>query len=181
MDNYTIRSKRSAIWKITTEEFASIVRESSTLSDIARTCGLEPKGSNLLTIKRRLWHEKVNFSHIKTGLASNTGRKFRPNRLPAEQVLVKNSSHSRSCAKRLVLSQNLIPNKCFKCGLDSEWNGETLVLRLDHANGISNDHRVENLRMVCPNCDSQLPTYCGRRKKYQVILGDGGTAKHAGL
>lgn len=35
---------------------------------------------------------------------------------------------------------------------------------LDHINGVSNDHRKENLRMVCPNCNSQLETHCGRNR-----------------
>lgn len=46
------------------------------------------------------------------------------------------------------------------------WNGKPLILTLDHRNGISNDHRLENLRWLCPNCNSQTETFCGRRKKY---------------
>jgi transposase-like protein len=42
------------------------------------------------------------------------------------------------------------------------WAGNPLVLHLDHINGIRNDHRVENLRWLCPNCHSQTPTYCGK-------------------
>jgi hypothetical protein len=33
---------------------------------------------------------------------------------------------------------------------------------LDHINGVSNDHRLENLRLVCPNCAATLDTHCGR-------------------
>jgi 5-methylcytosine-specific restriction endonuclease McrA len=36
------------------------------------------------------------------------------------------------------------------------------VLELDHINGVSDDHRLENLRLLCPNCHSQTDTYCGR-------------------
>jgi hypothetical protein len=37
-----------------------------------------------------------------------------------------------------------------------------MSLILDHINGVANDHRLENLRMVCPNCAATLDTHCGR-------------------
>ena len=37
-----------------------------------------------------------------------------------------------------------------------------MSLVLDHINGISNDHRLHNLRIVCPNCAATLETHCGR-------------------
>jgi hypothetical protein len=53
--------------------------------------------------------------------------------------------------------------ECAWCGL-SEWRGERLVLHLDHINGINNDNRIINLRLLCPNCHSQTATYCNRRR-----------------
>jgi hypothetical protein len=37
-----------------------------------------------------------------------------------------------------------------------------MSLVIDHINGVSNDNRLENLRMVCPNCAATLDTHCGR-------------------
>jgi len=42
--------------------------------------------------------------------------------------------------------------------------GRPLVLVLDHIDGDSTNNRRENLRLICPNCDSQLPTYKNRNK-----------------
>ena len=46
-----------------------------------------------------------------------------------------------------------------------EWQGKPLELRLDHINGDHFDNNLTNLRWICPNCDSQLDTYCGRNRK----------------
>jgi len=53
---------------------------------------------------------------------------------------------------------------CAICGADDKWNGVTLALILDHINGDASDNRRENLRLICPNCDSQLPTYKARNR-----------------
>lgn len=55
-------------------------------------------------------------------------------------------------------------NKCAICGQNSEWNGISLTLVLDHIDGNAANNCEENLRCICPNCDSQLPTYKSRNK-----------------
>lgn len=46
-----------------------------------------------------------------------------------------------------------------------------MPLILDHVNGINNDNRIENLRFVCSNCDSQLHTYKSKNRKPPVDRG----------
>lgn len=45
-----------------------------------------------------------------------------------------------------------------------KWNGKDLQLILDHKNGVNGDNRPKNLRFLCPNCNSQEPTYGGGNK-----------------
>lgn len=59
--------------------------------------------------------------------------------------------------------EGILENKCSVCGI-IEWHNKPIVMQLDHINGISSDHRLKNLRMICPNCHSQTDTYCGRNK-----------------
>ena len=51
--------------------------------------------------------------------------------------------------------------------MGTEWNNKKISLQIDHINGISNDNRIENLRMLCPNCHSQTLNFAGKSKKKQ--------------
>jgi 5-methylcytosine-specific restriction endonuclease McrA len=71
--------------------------------------------------------------------------------------------------KRRLISESLLENKCSiqECGL-TEWCGRPIVLVLDHINGVNNDNRLENLRFLCPNCNSQQDTFCRGSQANQV-------------
>jgi 5-methylcytosine-specific restriction endonuclease McrA len=53
---------------------------------------------------------------------------------------------------------------CAICSIEDKWNGVTLALIVDHVNGDPSNNRRENLRLICPNCDSQLPTFKARNR-----------------
>ena len=82
-----------------------------------------------------------------------------------EDVFVIESTYPRHRLKERIIKQSLIPYKCCICDIEAIWNGRPMPLILDHINGINNDNRLENLRFVCSNCDSQLPTYKSRNIK----------------
>ena len=86
----------------------------------------------------------------------------RPRRWAISRVL--ENSKSRYTVKRRLLEAGLLSNVCDSCGL-SEWQGRPITIQLDHRNGIRNDHRLENLRMLCPNCHSQTETYAARNRR----------------
>jgi len=77
----------------------------------------------------------------------------------------KHPEYQSNKLKRRIFDEGLMENKCSECGLSDTWNDKPIVLQLDHINGINNDHRFENLRLLCPNCHSQTDTWCGRGKR----------------
>jgi hypothetical protein len=84
-------------------------------------------------------------------------------RLKDEDVFIENSTYARHHIKKRIIQKNMIEYKCDICDNIGFWNDKPLPLILDHKNGINNDNRLNNLRFVCSNCDSQLPTYKNRR------------------
>ena len=55
-------------------------------------------------------------------------------------------------------------NECYVCHQSPIWQGQPLTLHIDHINGVSDDHRLSNLQMLCPNCHSQTKTFAGRNR-----------------
>jgi len=98
--------------------------------------------------------------NCKTGRLKHWDEKF-----PLATVLVENSTYARHCLKKRILDNELIVYKCGCCGIDPVWYGEPMPLILDHINGVNDDNRLINLRFVCSNCDSQLPTYKSKNRK----------------
>lgn len=89
--------------------------------------------------------------------------------IPLKDILVENSTYQTSHLKRRLFEQDLLQEQCAWCGLGSSWNGKPISLHLDHINGVNNDHRLINLRVLCPNCHSQTNTYAGRNAKAKHV------------
>ena len=102
-------------------------------------------------------------SFRKKAYEAGLGKYIKSIRLDDSVVFVENSTYPRHKLKARIINQNMIEYKCDECGNVGEWMGKQLPLILDHINGVNNDNRLENLRFVCSNCDSQLPTYKNRR------------------
>jgi 5-methylcytosine-specific restriction endonuclease McrA len=54
-------------------------------------------------------------------------------------------------------------SKCSVCGIDKH-NGKEITLEVDHKDGDHTNNFIKNLRLICPNCHSQTPTYKNRNK-----------------
>lgn len=80
--------------------------------------------------------------------------------LEADNLNLKGSP--RAWIREYLLEQQ--NNKCAICKINQTWNGKGLVFICDHINGNHTDNSPDNLRMICPNCDSQLETYKSKNK-----------------
>jgi len=160
-------SKRTSVmWTIDVEVLREIVSKSSSFSDVFRHFGMAVSGASFKILKKRLDEVGIRYKHIRLGSDCNKGRKFLVTKaIPLEKVMIEGSSYCRKSLKRRLLLNGILTNICDICGQKPLWNGQPMTLILDHINGKRDDHRRENLQLVCPNCNSQLATTGGRANR----------------
>jgi hypothetical protein len=93
-------------------------------------------------------------------------------RRPLEEILVEGSSYSRNHLKERLYKEGLKRPICELCGQGELWRERRMGLILDHINGVSDDNRLTNLRIVCPNCAATLDTHCGRSRRLSTAERD---------
>jgi hypothetical protein len=138
------------------------IRDSYTLREVLIKMGVSDHSAMYRKLHKAMLEYHIDGAHLlnsseHTKLMYKTGRL---KEIPNEQMFVANSNIARNTVKTRILRDNLIPYVCGKCGNPPDWFGNKLVLILDHINGVNNDHRLNNLRFLCPNCNSTLPTHC---------------------
>ena len=86
-------------------------------------------------------------------------------RTPLADILTEGSNYPRGHLKRRLFEEGYKERACEMCGQGESWRGRRMGLILDHIDGVSNDNRLENLRILCPNCAATLDTHCGRKNR----------------
>lgn len=150
--------------KWTDEKLRLAVSLSYSVSEALRHLDLKPWPGNYNTFWRHVKRLDINTDHF-LGRAWNKGKKgVGGSRIPLSEILVRDSKYSSTWHLRnRLINESIFEDKCSVCSTET-WQGKKLSMHLDHINGIRNDNRLENLRLLCPNCHSQTDTYAGKNR-----------------
>ena len=150
----------------TQDELEEAVSASLSWAETLRRLGYCPTGGNSATLKKRVAELGISTEHFDPYAASRGPRTSQ--RMSLEEILVEHSTYSRASLKARLYEAGLKERRCELCGQDEMWNGKRISLIIDHINGVRDDHRLENLRIICPNCAAGLETHCGRKNRLEL-------------
>jgi hypothetical protein len=149
------------LYRYTEAEARAAIAASRSWTESLRRLGYCQTGGNPETLKRRAAEWGISTAHFDPNAVSREALRREPT--PLEAVLVERSTYSRTKLKQRLYGSGLKERRCELCGQDEYWRGKRMGLILDHINGVRDDNRIENLRIVCPNCAATLDTHCGKK------------------
>jgi hypothetical protein len=158
---------RKRIW--TDEQLIEAVKTSVSVRQCVLKCGLKETGINSQNIKLHIKRLNLDTSHF---LGKGAGKGATHNytkRCTVEEMMVENGKRKdASVIKKYLIDKKIWEYRCIECKL-SDWQNKPISLHIDHINGNPADNRIENLRLLCPNCHSQTSTYCSKNKTARII------------
>jgi 5-methylcytosine-specific restriction endonuclease McrA len=146
---------KKVVW--TKEVVLAAVEGANTYGDILVNLGLSMRGRNNDTLKKYLALYEIAFVS-----RPHLNRDYNSDAKCNDDIFVADSGTQRSVVRNRIIKNKLLVYQCRDCGITDNWNGRSIVLQLEHINGISNDHRLTNLTFLCPNCHSQTSSWAGK-------------------
>ena len=168
------------------DDLLEAVRASRSYRAAIIKLGLVPAGGNYVQVQQAVERLGADTSHF-TGKGWNEGWRSgykRDERIKALQdVLIIGSTTQSYGLKKRLFHAGLKEPRCELCGWHEMSQDGRIPVELDHINGNHYDNRLENLRVLCPNCHSLQPTHRGKNKKVLLTkLSAGGViGSHEGL
>jgi hypothetical protein len=147
------------------DNLEKIIKESYSIGEVLDKINLRRAGGNYSVINKYINLYNIDTLHFVKSVIKSFKR-------PLISHLVENSTYSRKLLKDRLYKEGMKVRFCELCGQGEIWNGMKISLILDHINGVHNDNRLENLRIVCPNCNAGLDTHAGRNNRKVKDIGD---------
>lgn len=151
--------------KYTKDMLAHIAANVKSMAEMLRMLGLQATGGNYQNIRGNLAKHNISTEHWLGQGWNTSGLGIRNPPIPLEELLVNGSHYPSTKLKTRLLSAGILNARCSMCGLGELWNELPLTHHLDHIDGNRSNNDISNLRILCPNCHSQTPTYSNKRRR----------------
>ena len=146
---------------MTDQEFITVCNESQSMAEACSKIGIHFNTFKRKAIKLGCYNPNQGGKGMNKDMSSRA--------IPLEEILEgMHPQYQTYKLKQRLIQVGLKNNQCEECKI-IDWNGKPLMIELDHINGNSKDHRLENLRMLCPNCHSQTDTFRAKNMNGRMV------------
>lgn len=152
----------SKLSKISDEELKELATKAISMSDMIRLLGINHSGGVYATLLKRVL--ALGIDPRNQGLKGVKDVKGNFSKILTQDILDGlHPTYQTMGVKRRLIEENFMKYECSWCGI-SDWREQRIALELDHIDGNRWNHKLENLRLLCPNCHSQTPTYKSKKR-----------------
>lgn len=156
-----LRERSVKLRKYSDKQLKEAVTKAASMRQVLQILDVAPYGGNYDVLRKAIRHFNLDTSHF-VGQAWNKG-KILPPKQPIEKYLSNSLPLQSHKLRNRLLREGILEHRCANCR-NTRWLDQPIPLELDHINGNNKDNRLKNLRLLCPNCHAQTPTYRSKKR-----------------